>query len=73
MNRTFNSRDIGHIDFNDVPRETKEKRITRLVRFSNKSHSRIKRLAKVRKTTMSKTLDHIIKKYFKHQRLYELD
>lgn len=73
MNRTLNHRGIGHIDFNDAPREAKEKRTTRLVRFSDKSHAKIKRLAKTRKTTMSKTLDHIIMKYFKHQRLYELD
>ena len=64
---------FDHIEFNDAPRKFKEGRITKLVRLSKVSHRRIKRLAKLRKTTMSKTLDHIIKKYFKYQKLYELD
>tara|TARA_B100000745_G_scaffold300419_1_gene254320 strand:- start:1570 stop:1734 length:165 start_codon:yes stop_codon:yes gene_type:complete len=51
----------------------KKRRATKLVRFSDVSHTRLQRLSKERKTTMSKTLDHIIKKYFKHQNLYELD
>lgn len=51
----------------------KKQRITKLVRFSNTSHELLKAFAKERKVTMSKSLDHIIKKYFKHQDLYELD
>lgn len=51
----------------------KKQRITKLVRFSITSHELLKKFSKERKTTMSKSLDHIIKKYFKHQKLYELD
>lgn len=51
----------------------RKQRITKLVRFSDTSHSQLKAFAKQKKTTMSKGLDHIIKKYFKHQNLYELD
>jgi hypothetical protein len=49
----------------------KEQRITKLVRFSITSHEGLQEFAKDRKTTMSKALDHIISKYFKHQKLYE--
>ncbi len=50
----------------------KQTRVTKLVRFSPISHRSIKQLAKKRKMTMSKTLDHIIEKFFKHQELYEI-
>lgn len=56
-----------------MPKKKRKKRVTKLVRFSYYSHNLIKKLSRKRKTTMSKTLDHIIKKYFKHQDLYELD
>lgn len=48
-------------------------RVTRLVRFSNNSHKKLKKSARARKMTMSKTLDHIVNRYFKHQTLYEND
>ena len=51
----------------------KKRRITKLVRFSKDSHMRLQRLAQVRKSTMSQTLDFIIKKFFQHQPLYEND
>lgn len=60
-------------ELKEVSKRWKETRITKLVRFSSTSHQSVKRLAKERKLTMSRTLDHIINKFFEHQNLYELD
>lgn len=60
-------------ELREVKKRWREKRVTKLVRFSVSSHNHISRLAKDKKTTMSKILDHIINKYFKYQRLYEDD
>jgi hypothetical protein len=60
-------------ELKEVGKRWKEARVTKLVRFSLTSHQLIKQLAKKRRITMSKTLDHIIKKFFKHQNLYEID
>lgn len=48
-------------------------RVTKLIRTSLKSHDKVKRFAKKHKTTMSKALDYIIKKYFKNHKFYEDD
>jgi len=60
-------------ELQEVKGRWKVKRKTRLVRFSLKSHTLIKRLAKERKTTMSKTLDYVIKKYLNNKEYYEVD
>ncbi len=51
----------------------KAARVTKLVRFSTRSHYLVKQLAKERKMTMSKTLDFIINKFIKNQKHYEID
>lgn len=56
-----------------MSKKRQEKRVTKLVRFSYTSHKLLKTLARIRKMTMSKTLDHIINKYFKYQDLYEIN
>ena len=60
-------------ELKEVSKRWKEARVTKLVRFSKASHLSIKQLARERKITMSKTLDHIINKFLEHQDLYELN
>ena len=60
-------------ELREVKKIWKEKRVTKLARLSSTAHYHVRRLAKNNKTTMSKILDHIINKYFTHQRLYEGD
>ena len=55
-----------------MSKKKRERRVTKLVRFSYNSHNKLKAFSKERKQTMSKVLDHIIEMYFKHQQFYEL-
>lgn len=73
MNTTGRKAGFNQIEFNDAERKYKRARVTKLVRFSPTSHARLKRLARLRKSPMSRTLDHIISKYVQHQKHYELD
>ncbi len=60
-------------ELNEVKRRWRKYRVTKLVRFSTRSHNLIKELAKEKNMTMSKTLDYVIKKFIKNNKYYGID
>lgn len=50
-----------------------KRRKTTLARISENSLERVRRFSKIRKETMTQSFDHIINKFFKHQKHYEVD